>query len=188
MSIKRGRALAAFCPTKTTARNFGRRLIISLTRLTPALSSEPVTFLFPFHQGITFQMIVCSRGIPAVRMKLNVASAVGSSLFLLMKPDPRRLSDLLLDVIGPGFSKRNRARASMPPSRGSNWGTSPYPIFRNVSAYSVKDTMCGAASIPVQSNPHHERGRDHASIERGHLNRRSRSYGPAAGPSAACLT
>jgi hypothetical protein len=70
----------------------------------PSRSSGAVTFRVPFHHGTTFQIAVTLLGISACRIKLNIASAVGSSLSRLMKPEPARMPDSA--VIGPGFSKR----------------------------------------------------------------------------------
>ena len=47
-------------------------------------------------------------------MKLNTASAVGSSLSRLMKPEPGRFPIASSAVMGPGFSNKNSTRASMP--------------------------------------------------------------------------
>ena len=94
----------------------------------------------PFQPGTTFHNNVFLRGISAARMKLNVASAVGSSLSLLINPEPIR-PVFELEVIGPGFSNRNSNLAAMPPSIGSKSGTSKSPPIRKDRVYSLSGVM-----------------------------------------------
>lgn len=109
-----GPAFPAFSPTKTTAVSSGSKPINSLTHPTPSRSSWPDTARVPFHHGITFQVTVSLRGIPACCMNRKVASAVESSLLRLMKPDPARFVVPATTVMGPGFSNRKSILALAP--------------------------------------------------------------------------
>ena len=65
-------------------------------------------------------------------MKPKAASAVGSLLFREMKPDPPPATD----VIGPGFSNRNKISAFTPPVERVESLESPNP---NAPLLSVRD-------------------------------------------------
>ena len=114
------RAFWDFCPTKTIVCNFGRSGSRPLSESMPSRSSTDVIPRVPFHPGTMFQVAVRFRGRPAALMKLNVASAVGSSLFREINPEPPPRAD----VFGPGFSNKKRISAFEPPSNGSKSGNS----------------------------------------------------------------
>jgi hypothetical protein len=90
----------------------------------------------------------CRAATIALR-ELKTASAVGSSLLRLMKPEPDRLPLPPFTVIGPGFSNRNSARASTPPPTGSKSGTSN-PGRRSFSAKVFNWIMCGRLSMALR--------------------------------------
>lgn len=134
----------AFCPTRTIVRKLGSSGIKPLRSSTPWRSSLDVTLRVPFQPPTTFQMTVRSRGKPALIINSNIASAVGSSLFREMKPDPAPA----IDVIRPGFSKRNRTSALQPPSNGSKSGNSRLGCkFLSAVTYFLSGAKWGAWSI-----------------------------------------
>jgi len=152
----------AFCSTKTIVRSFGSNGSKSLRAFTPAKSSGAVIFRVPFHPGTTFQMTVRLRDSFASCMKRKVASAVGSSLFREMKPEPLPP----FDVIGPGFSNRNRISAAEPPSSGSKSGNSQSGrAVLSLATKSVSGAMCGSRRIAIRSATASAERRERASSE-----------------------
>ena len=137
-------ARCAFWPTSTAVVSFGSNGSNVRNDATPVCSSAAVTLRVPFHLCTTFHVMVRLRGSPALIMKSKVASAVGSSLLREMKPDPRPPAD----VIGQGFSNRNRMSASIPPSSGSKSGNSQSEwACRSPATNCASRNMWGAASI-----------------------------------------
>lgn len=121
-------ARAALRPTKTMALRHGNNFKRYFSCSSPSRRWTALSAIVRSHQGITFQSAVASRGIPIILIKQKVFAAVWSSLLRLIKPEP--LPDA--EVIGPGFSKRNKTSALSPPSSGSKSGTSTPGLSRSL--------------------------------------------------------
>lgn len=134
-------ARCALPPTRTMTFNSGKSAIKPLMASIPCPSSSLVIRRVPFHHGTAFQRTVDRRGTPAPRIKLKIASAVGSSLSRETKPEPVRPSRSS-SVIGPGFSNKKSARAPTPPSAGSKSGTLPRPCARKPAANLASGLAC----------------------------------------------